>query len=338
MRRNTLFTVIVLFLWASTLCFAGGEKEATGTKPELKSSETGEEESSLEVFPLTVTDDLGRKVRLEKVPERLVSLAPSSTEILFAVGAGEEVVGVTTYCNYPPEAKTREKVGGFAPDTISVEKILSLNPGLVISGGSFHQSVIDTLESTGITVYALDSHSFEEIYNSIETIGLLTGHREEALKRIQYMREIEQKIASLVEKIPPEKRLKVFWEVWDEPLMTAGSNAFMGQIIEKAGGLNIFSDLKQDYPVISQEEIVRRNPDVIMGPQSHASALNAERIAERPGWENISAVENGRIYTLDDNISSRPGPRIVNALGLVVKTLYPELFEEAFGEADPENW
>ncbi|MEW5817012.1 MAG: cobalamin-binding protein [Spirochaetota bacterium] len=289
-------------------------------------------------FPLTVIDSLGREVLIKKIPDRIVSLSPSGTEMLFSAGAGPRVVGVTSYCTYPPDAKTREIVGGFSGESISIEKIISLSPDIVFSGGAFHRTVIEALVKAGITVFSLDAQNLEKIYAAIETLGLITGRATQAAERLAYMRATEKKITEAVSKIPLTDRVRVFWEIWDQPLMTVGKNAFMGQIIEKTGGINIFNDLKADYPVISEESIIERNPDVIMGPQSHATSLNAEKISSRPGWQNINAVRKNRIYTLDDDITSRPGPRVINAMGLVFRALYPAFFSSVFGDTDPIGW
>lgn len=277
-------------------------------------------------FPLTLTDDLGRKVTLETKPQRIVSLAPSNTEILFAVGAGEQVVGVTSYCNYPQEAQTCEQIGGFSAETISVEKIIALKPDLVLSAGKIHETVSDALEQARITVYAVDAETFDQVYASIEAIGRMTGHGEEATSLVAQMKERVAVVESVVAGIPREERPTVFWEIWDEPLMTAGPATFAGQMIEKGGGVNLFADVTERYPTISAEEVIQRNPDVIMGPDSHGEALTAAQIAARPGWETIKAVQEGRIYVFNGDITSRPGPRIVDGLEMIARALHPDRF------------
>ncbi len=324
-----LLTVLIICLSVSN-CFALGEKE----QEEIPPADTkGKAE-----FTINVTDSLGRGVTLNSVPERIISLSPSSTEILFAVGAGDQVVGVTNCCDFPPEAKTRNIVGGFSVKTISIEKILSLEPDIVFSGGSYHQTIIDALMKAGIIVYAVEAQGFEEVYGVIEAIGSLTGHPVKTAERIDYMKGLESQIVQVSALIPQEKRVRVFWEIWDNPFMTVGPGAAMGQVITKAGGINIFQDVEQDYPVISVEEIIARNPDVIMGPDNHEEALTPENIIKRTGWDTINAVKEERIYILDGNITSRPGPRIVNALGLVSRALYPEAFRSVFGGGDPAKW
>ncbi len=279
-------------------------------------------------FPLTATDDLGRKVTLASVPRRIVSLAPSNTEILFAVGAGGQVVGLTKYCNYPPEAAAgRTVIGGFTADSISVEKILALRPDLVVAAGSSQKPVIEALEQAQVTVLALDAQNLDGIYKNILLAGQATGHAAQAGALVDGMKRRVDAVSAKVKAIPAGARLKVFYEVWDEPLMTAGSPTFIHQVVELAGGSNIFADAAQDYPQVSPEAVIERDPDVILGPSSHGSALVASKIAARPGWQSVKAIRQGRIAIVDGDTISRAGPRIVDALESVAKLLYPDRFD-----------
>jgi iron complex transport system substrate-binding protein len=270
---------------------------------------------------------MGREVTLKAVPRRIVSLAPSNTEVLFAVGAGDQVVGVTKYCNYPPEAQTREQIGGFAADTISVETIVALEPDLVLAIGESQRPVIEALEQVGIPVVALMASTFDDVYANIEQVGELTGHQEEATQVVAEMQKRVDTVTTVVAAIPQEERLPVFWEIWDEPLMTAGPSTFAGQAIELAGGVNIFADVTEDYPQVSAEEVVKRNPAVILGPDTHGDKLTPEQVIQRPGWDQIEAVQEGRIHLIQGDIVSRPGPRLAEGLEAVAHALYPDLFK-----------
>ncbi len=282
---------------------------------------------TLAAFPLTLRDGLGREVTLKAVPRRIVSLAPSNTEVLFAAGAGDQVVGVTKYCNYPPEAQTREQVGGFSADTISVETIVALEPDLVLAIGESQRPVIEALEQVGIPVVALTANTFDDVYANIEQVGQLTGHQEQATQVVMEMQKRVDTVTTVVTAIPPEERLPVFWEVWDEPLMTAGPSTFVGQAIELAGGVNIFADVTEDYPQVSAEEVVKRNPAVILGPDTHGDKLTTEQVIQRPGWDQIEAVREGHIHLIEGDIVSRPGPRLAEGLEAVARALYPDLFK-----------
>ena len=278
-------------------------------------------------FPLTVTDSLGRKVAVDQLPERVVSLAPSLTEILFAVGAGDQVVGVTEYCNYPPEAATRQKIGGFTGESMSVERIVALRPDLVLAAGAIHETVVGALENVNIPVISIDPANLNGVYESMELLGRLTGHEEGAAQAVAEMKGSIADVVAKVETIPEAERVTVFWEVWDEPLMTAGPGTFPGQMIDLAGGINIFADVSDDWPTVSSEEVLKRNPAVIMGPDSHKDKLTPEVVAQRPGWGHIAAVRDERVHLIDGDIVSRPGPRLAEAAVALAQALYPGLLK-----------
>lgn len=283
--------------------------------------------ASIPAFPLTIPDGIGGQVTLAAAPARIVSLSPSNTEILFAVGAGSLVVGDTKYCDFPAEAQKLPKVGGFSAKSISVETILSLKPDLVLANDSGQETVIEALKQANIQVMAIKAASFEDVYANIKMVGKITGHDSEAMAVVDGMKARFATVAEKVAGIPPEKHPTVFWEVWDEPLMTAGPGTFIGQMLKIAGGVNIFADLKEDYPQVSAEEIVKRNPAFIMGPDTHGDKLIADQLAARPGWDQINAVKNNKIFLVDGNMSSRPGPRLVDALEVIAKALHPDLFK-----------
>jgi len=276
---------------------------------------------------VSVTDSLGREVILTESSERIVSLAPSLTEILFAVGAGDQVVGVTTFCNYPEEALEREQVGGFSASTISVEVIVSLRPDLVLAAGGIHEPIVEALENLEIPVISLDPANLDEVYEDIELMGLLTGHAEEAAQVVAEMQQRIEQVEAMVAQVPEEERPTVFWQIWDEPLMTAGPGTFAGQIITLGGGINLFADLAEDWPSVSAEEVLARNPAVIMGPDSHGDKLTPEIVGGRPGWDQVDAVRNERIYLIQGDIVSRAGPRLAEAIEDVAAALYPDLVE-----------
>ncbi|MEW5960875.1 MAG: cobalamin-binding protein, partial [Chloroflexota bacterium] len=276
-------------------------------------------------FPITVSDDLDRRVTLTAKPERIISLLPSNTEILFAVGAGEQVIGVTSYCNYPPEAATRRQIGGITVQSISVETIIAMEPDLILSTQA-QAEIIDTLTGTGLTVIALQPRTLDDIYANIELVGRITGHPDKAAALVTGLRRRAEAVEAAVAAVPQRERLDVFYEVWHDPLMTTGPNTFIGQIITLAGGDNIFADVAEDWPQVSSEVVVTRNPAVILGPDSHGDALTGDSIARRPGWAGLEAVQTGRIYLLDGDAVSRPGPRLIDMLEEIARDLYPDRF------------
>ncbi len=273
-----------------------------------------------------ITDSLGRSVTLSATPRRIVSLAPSVTEILFAIGAGTLVVGDTSYCNFPPEADALPEVGGFSAKSISVEAIVGLQPDLVIAGTASQQPVVESLEQLDIPVLVLAPDSFDAVYAGIAQLGEITGHTSAADQVVADMRSRVDAVTARVAEIPAAERPSVFWEVSDDPLYTSGPQTFVGQLIELAGATNLFADAQEDYPQISAETVVERNPDIIIGPSSQAEKLTPVLLSRRPGWSSVQAVRDSRVYTLDGDIVSRPGPRLVEALETLADVLYGDLF------------
>ena len=279
---------------------------------------------SAQTGPVSV-DSLGRTVSLSKPAARVISLGPGPTELLFAIGA--KVVGVTTYCIYPPEAMNVEKIGGFSADSMSLEKILSLRPDLVVDSGAIHTALTQRLAAYGIQHYSYDPGSFEDIAQGIRNLGVLTGRVKEsdtvATTMLRQIEEIERRLESIAR----EKRPSVFWEVYNEPLMTCGSATFQHAIVEAGGGRDIFADLPGSWPMVSNEEVIKRAPEVIMGADDHGDSLSLQALRARPGWNLIPAVKNGRIIVIPTGIVSNPGPRVADGVRAVAKALYPELFK-----------
>ena len=204
----------------------------------------------------------------------------------------------------------------------------TLEPDLVIGGSAYQADLIETLESAGIQVIILEPNSIEEIMDSLQTLGAITGHTAEASSLLDEMQTRIDAVTQVVETIPEEERVSVFYEVWNDPYMTTTNQTFIGELINMAGGVNIFADLGEDYPSISSEEVIEKDPQVILGPSNHGDQLTSEIIAEREGWNDLSAVQNGRIYIIDGNIVSRAGPRVVDALEAIAQALYPQSFGE----------
>ena len=257
---------------------------------------------------------------------RIVSLSPALTEMLFAIGAADRVVGVTTFCTYPAEAEALPKIGGFSERSISLEAIVALSPTIVIGQASAHESIAASLESARIRTVLFEAGGFEQVIANVELLGGVVGRADGAASVVRDIRERAERITSTVSGIPEDRRVRVFWETWDDPLMTAGPNTFTGDVIRLAGGVNIFADVEQDWPVVSHEEVLRRNPEAILASVTHDEKLTPELLAERPGWSDIAAVREQRIHLFDGDIVSRPGPRVIDALELMAAALYPDLF------------
>jgi len=275
---------------------------------------------------LSVTDGLGREITLNEIPQRIISLAPSNTEILYAIGAGDQVVGRDQLSDFPEEAATVTDIGSTF-DALNTESIVSLKPDLVLAAEINTPEQVKQLEDLGLTVYYLKNpHTLEEMYGNLEVVAQLTGHKEEAAALIE---SLKARVAAVDEKIAPiSSRPNVFYELdATDPAKpyTAGKGTFITQLIDRAGGYNIASDL-EGYPQLSLEQVVVADPAfIILGDARYG--VSPESIAQRPGWENLSAVKNGQILPFNDDLVSRPGPRLVDALEELAKLLRPELFQ-----------
>lgn len=273
--------------------------------------------------PGTFTDDLGREVRIEKVPQRIISSAPSHTEILFALGLGDRVVGVTRYCNYPEEAKAKEKIGGFAdPDP---EKITALKPDLILAFGSLQKSFVTKLEERGQTVFWLYPHTVSDILESFERIGEITGSSTTAQQLKERIEERIKAVEERVKDIPEQERPTVFRVMGLDPLGTIGGAAFQTDVYRLAGGRNIFADTDKDYFELDLETLLKLDPDIIVVCGEDEDEAKA-RIKSQEGWGGLTAVKMDRIVVISCDLICRPSPRIAQTIEQLAKEFHPELF------------
>jgi iron complex transport system substrate-binding protein len=273
-----------------------------------------------------IVDGLGRSVTIDKIPQRIVSLAPSNTEILFALGLGDKVVGVTEYCNYPQEAMTKTKVGGFS--NVDIEKVVSLEPDLVLATHIHGKTVIPALEKLGLTVVALTPGSLNEVLDSITLVGKITGQSREASKLINDLGTRIEAVADRTHNLSPGQKPRVFYITWHDPLMTAGTETLADDVISSAGGQNIAYDISGDK-AINLETVIYRDPQVIVASVGMGSGedLPWQYVQTEPRLENTQALLNGRVYKIDGDMIHRPGPRIVDALEQMTQFIHPELFK-----------
>jgi iron complex transport system substrate-binding protein len=274
--------------------------------------------------PVVVTDSRGQEVRLTSDVQRIVSLAPSNTEILFALGLGDKVVGVTNFCDYPEEAKAIEKVGDAM--SMNVEKIISLSPDLILAIEGMPE-VMAKLEEVGLPLVVLQPTDLPSIYETIELVGRAAGAEEAAQALVASMRQRVDAIGAKTS--AAQSRPKVFYELdATDPAKpyTPGSGTWHDAFIELAGGINIAGTLDMAWVQFSTEEIIAQDPDLIMLGDANYG-VSAEAVAQRPGWDVISAVQEGAIYPIDDNTISRPGPRVVEGIEALARIIHPELFE-----------
>lgn len=311
MTRTTRMvrTIAALLLAAAALAGCSAPAEKPAERPA---------ESEKAAFPVTVTDDADRSVTVEAAPERIVSLAPGNTEILFALGLGDKVVGVTSYDDYPAEVKDIEKVGDFAGP--NMEAVAAADPDLVLATSGVQADVIAKLEELGATVLAIDPTSLDGLYEDIEEVGAVTGTGTEAETLVADMRAEGEEIAELVAGREP---VTVFVEIGQNPLFTVGEGTLIDELLSAAGGDNVVAS--NGYVPYSAEELVKADPAVYMA--THSSASDIASIGKRAGYAELQAVKSGRVVILDDNLTSRPGPRIMEGLRLIAQGLHPDTFE-----------
>jgi iron complex transport system substrate-binding protein len=266
-------------------------------------------------YPLTVIDDLGRTVVIDKQPQRIVSMLPSLTETLFAVGAGDRVVGVTTWCNYPEEATTRQNSGDlFNPN---VEEILALEPDLILTGrSSMLEETLGFLEENGIPYIVVDPKSLDEIETAIVKVAQIAGLPGNGADIVAEIQAGRAAMAAQVAAVDPEDRPDVFILVDIDYLFTVGSGEFLSEMIEAAGGNNVAAGLGAGYFMVSEEDFIELDPDVII-------STFPDQVLQKESWGEMRAIKAGRVHDVDDDLVKRPGPRVV--LGL--EELYGAFFE-----------
>jgi len=272
-----------------------------------------------------VTDQLGRTVELDGIPQRIVSLAPSNTEILFALGLDDRVVGVTEYCNYPEAAKDKEVIGGF--NTVDLERVVALSPDLILATSMHEDEALRALENRGLTVFALDPTTLDEVLEAIGLVGEITGKVEEAAGLVNDMKERMSAVTEKTDSLSPEQKPRVFFITWHDPLMTPGSGTRHDELIQMAGGVNIARDLTS-YADISLEAVIEADPEVMIAGVGMGAGddLPAQFIRTEPRLGGTDARRNDRVYEVDVDIAGRPGPRIVGALEEFARLIHPELF------------
>jgi len=282
-----------------------------------------------------LVDDTGYPTSLDAVPNKIISMAPSTTEIVFALGLNEKVVGVDSYSDYPYDfsawvaAGNMTYVGDFSGPNMEV--IASLDPDLILATGGVQAETVVSLRDLGYKVLVLNPTSIDGIMKNIDLVGNATGKTAEAEALIN---DITSRINAVVNKVAnAESKPKVYYETWYDPtsLWSAGAKAWQNELIEKAGGVNIFSDQQLDYFQSSAEAVIERNPDIILLPEEGMGKgepfwVSLDAVKARPGWSSISAVQNDGLVTVDSNTIARAGPRVADIIEDLAAAFHPELF------------
>lgn len=315
-RTRQIWTALLsLTLVAGVVAGCGGAP----TKPTSNEADSASTSTPKQTtYPITIKDGAGRDVTLKAEPKRIVSVAPSNTELVFALGKGGALVGRSDYCDYPEEAKKIESVGGFAPP--NYEKVLSMEPDLILMIGGSKDAREKLVNEYKQTVFVMDPKNFEGLYEGIQNLGVALNAQEQAAKVIADMKGEIEAISEKAAKATSKP--KVFYEVWSDPLMTAGSGTFIDDMITAAGGVNAGADVK-GWANFSLEQLAAANPEIIMT----GSADRVAQIKSRSGWEGFKAIKDGKVFGApDENLVSRPGPRLVQGLKWFAETIHPEIF------------
>jgi iron complex transport system substrate-binding protein len=280
-----------------------------------------------------LVDDTGYTTSLAALPNRIASIAPSATEILFALGLDDKVVAVSDVCDYPYNFSAWVAAGNMTSIVFSnpnVEAIVSLNADLIIATGGVQAEAVETLRNLGQKVLVLNPSDVDGVLKDIELVGNTTGKTAEAKALIA---NINSRIEAVANKVANASKPKVYYEVWYDAtaLWTAGAKAWQNELLEKAGGVNLFADQEKDYFQSSAEAVIERNPDVILLPEQGMGSGavfwgSFDAVKARPGWSSISAVQNDRLCTVDSSTIARAGPRVADVIEDLAKAFHPELF------------
>ncbi len=292
----------------------------TATAPAPVPSSTAAAQVSAGAFPVSITDFQNRSVAISKRPERIVSIGPSNTEFLFALGVGNRVVGTDDFSDEPAAAKSKEHVGGVK---VSLEKVVSLKPDLIVTV-KFSDGTIEALTQTSAAVLVIDPQNAGDVARTATLLGQAVGANGAKLAS-----DIQAQLDAVKAKTANASKPKVFHEIDASDLTkmyTVGPGSFIDDLIKLAGGTNIAAAAKTQYPTISAEEVVRADPDIVVLADA-AYGTTLEQVIARPGWSALTAVKNKRVYPVSGNLYSRPGPRLGQAAEEYAKLVHPELFK-----------
>ncbi|BCJ85238.1 ABC transporter substrate-binding protein [Effusibacillus dendaii] len=312
-KSGVLFLSFLLAVGVSSGCGPAGQAVPEQGAPHSQTGQT--------VYPLTLQDATGNQVTIQSEPQRIVSLLPSQTEILFALGLGDRVVGVDKWSDYPPEAKKKPVVGAM---TIDPELVLAQKPDLVLGGATADPQGVAKLRSLGLTVFATEPTNMAETEQAIETIGKLTNRSQAAVSVIHSMQETVRSIQDKRTAAASQKEPVVYLEISPD-LYTAGKNTFLDELVTLAGGRNAFGE-QSGWLKTDGETVAAKKPDVILTTTMGNPQEIVQDILQRPGWQTIPAVKNKRVIALDPNLVSRPGPRLPEGFVAIAKAIHPDWF------------
>lgn len=268
----------------------------------------------------TYEDQLNRRISLAREPKRIISLSPAHTELLFSLGAGDRVVGVSAFCNYPADVKTKTNIGGPDPAKLSLETIVSLKPDFVLADSNYQKQAVESLERLRVPALAYEANSIDDIVRVMTVLNRILGDSTTGKKSVEQFERDAKTLTVGRYPNPPT----VLYLAGEQPIFAAGGGSFTNELIERAGGKNLFADIKDKYPNVSEEEILRRNPDVIVLARPADPEAKRKELLARPTWQKLKAIQNQRIVFVDEDMASRPGPRILDAIRELELALHPK--------------
>ncbi|WP_046213024.1 ABC transporter substrate-binding protein [Paenibacillus wulumuqiensis] len=279
------------------------------------------------VYPLTVQDATGKSFTFDQAPQRIVSISPAETEALFALGLDQQIVGVSEYDDYPEQVNTKAKIGGITKP--NVEAIIAQNPDIVFTGISSSEELVQELRNAGINIFKTTPKTVNDVMSNIELYGKITNRQAEARKVTDHMKEQMQMVKDAVASLKPEQKKKVYIEF--SPGWTVGKGEFMDELITLAGGINIAGDT-EGWNEINEENIVAADPDVILYSKETVDTKTKQTLDQiiraRSGWSEIKAIKNDQLFGLNDDLVSRPGPRVTDGLVEIAHAIYPDLVKK----------
>ena len=316
-RVVSLFSIVV-FLLAPLLGAADASAQAPPVAVTCAATPLA---ANVTAFPLVITDDAGRQVTIERSPTRIVSIAPSNTELLFALGLDDRIVGVDSYSTYPPEAEHKPQVGSYLePD---LERVVAAEPDLILATEAHVGTVLPELDSLELPTVVIEPTDLDEVFSGMLLVGTITDVSPRAQ---QVVCELRARVDAVADAVAGAPRPRVFFELSPD-LYTAGPGSFIDDLITRAGGDNVAARAAEMWPQLSAEALVSADPDVIL-LADHEAGITAEQVAARPGWQDMNAVARGRIVLLESDLVARPGPRVVDGLEAIAAALHPDLLPE----------
>ncbi|TVX91968.1 ABC transporter substrate-binding protein [Paenibacillus agilis] len=319
-----ILSVLTIMALSLTVMACGGANTAkpaeTQGQVETPAPEAKPADQELKTtYPLKLKDATGQEFTFEKAPERIVSVSPADTEMLFAIGLDKEIVGVSDHDDYPAAAATKPKMGGLEPN---VEAIIAAKPDVVFTGIAMKDEAVNKFRDMGIRTFKLDPKSYDGVINSVETYGLITDRQADAKKVTDHMKKVREDVQASVKDAPKKNVYMEFSPGW-----TVGSGEYMHELLEIAGGVNVAAD-QTGWFQINEEMIIKKNPDVILyakGMQDFETNKPLETIIrERKGWSEMNALKNNQLIGIEDDTISRPGPRLADALLSIAKAIHPD--------------